>query len=45
MCYENLECWRLMVGFSLLFVVPSVVFFWKLLIDFERKKKKEGKGE
>ena len=40
MCYENIECWRIVVGISLLFCVPSVCYFWKYIIEKEKKNDK-----
>lgn len=38
--YENYDLWRILVGILLLFTTPSVCYFWKFLIDYERKNKK-----
>lgn len=40
MVYENFELWRILVGVLLLFTVPSCCYFWKFIIDYERKEKK-----
>lgn len=37
MVYENFELWRIFVGIALLFCIPSCCYFWKFIIDFERK--------